>query len=801
MPFFNGFPYSDYDQINLDWVIKTCKEALDTANVTKEYVDNYFDNLDVQEEINNKLQQMADDGDLLALMEDTITSVTDAWLADNITNPSNPPLDSGLTLTNAAAQAKATGDAIAAVAALIPQIDNTLTNSGEAADAKVTGDAIRTLEAVDDVVVEDTRNLWQNGDQTISSATGFRHIVLRHPLPAGTYTLSAEVSSTYTTSSCYIGFSRSQTQSISPDSIFCDFLVSKTGRAANTFILTETAYSVRICTGTASGGTAGYTGAWDNIQIEIGSTATAYIAPWSAIDHTARETFSSAIADLSADVLALDASDTRLLKYLYSKYKDNNIITALSSNTNRGVTFAWDSALKQYHVTGSVSSGYTFAFNLSTATGSWIFNRVKMGSSLCVVSTDPDNLYVQTYYTDSSNNAISGSYQTIKNIGTIMEAPVNAAGFCIRLYAKSDVTFDDYITYTLIDDPSIPLFSSNTQVDLAPMIQARLETYKYCRLARGSFQVSGIDMPASSMLEGVGPGTFVWLKTTATYAIKLWKNCKVSNMTLSGNLGDTDVALSSTVGTRHALLFLGDWSDTSSESSQPKNCILSDLWIRHFTGGALTCDNTGTISRLGVIASNLFIRNCGAGINIPYCSEYHRFTDCSVQDGYYGIVNNAGNNVFVNCDVSKNTVGYITKMVDGSGRSMPNNGHGLVSACTFNHIDYDATTLGKGYAIWIEDNNNGMVFSGGSMFYAKVYIKDSSGIMFTGFNFGRIRQDANTPLPLPFEIVTTDGGTHKLFLSNSIFLASPSVTYTDTNGTTRFICDAVYTKAGVTINV
>lgn len=35
----------------------------------KEYVDNYFENLDVQEEINNKLDQMAEDGSLEALME------------------------------------------------------------------------------------------------------------------------------------------------------------------------------------------------------------------------------------------------------------------------------------------------------------------------------------------------------------------------------------------------------------------------------------------------------------------------------------------------------------------------------------------------------------------------------------------------------------------------------------------------------------------------------------------------------------------------------------------------------------
>lgn len=117
--FINGYPYTDYDQINLDWVIKTCKEAIDKAiqalglaEETKEYVDNYFADLDVQEEINNKIQQMADDGDLLALMTDTITEIVETWLTATITNPSNPPLDTTLTQSSAAAQSKAVGDLI-----------------------------------------------------------------------------------------------------------------------------------------------------------------------------------------------------------------------------------------------------------------------------------------------------------------------------------------------------------------------------------------------------------------------------------------------------------------------------------------------------------------------------------------------------------------------------------------------------------------------------------------------------------------------------------------------------------------
>lgn len=75
-----------------------------------DYVNTYFENLDVQEEINNKLDAMAESGELSALIVPLLPEPVDAWLAEHITNPSNPPLDTSLTLTNAAAPAKTVGD-------------------------------------------------------------------------------------------------------------------------------------------------------------------------------------------------------------------------------------------------------------------------------------------------------------------------------------------------------------------------------------------------------------------------------------------------------------------------------------------------------------------------------------------------------------------------------------------------------------------------------------------------------------------------------------------------------------------
>lgn len=87
--FFNKYPYTDFHELNLDWILETIKNVvaewaatLTAWNETQQawhdeqeafqdlhdYVMNYFDNLDVQEEINNKLDQMAADGTLDALL-------------------------------------------------------------------------------------------------------------------------------------------------------------------------------------------------------------------------------------------------------------------------------------------------------------------------------------------------------------------------------------------------------------------------------------------------------------------------------------------------------------------------------------------------------------------------------------------------------------------------------------------------------------------------------------------------------------------------------------------------------------
>lgn len=81
--FDNKYPYTDYHELNLDWFMGQFKEyeakiitqddkigtMEETVQQFTDFVTHYFDNLDVQQEINNKLDVMAADGTLLQLIQ------------------------------------------------------------------------------------------------------------------------------------------------------------------------------------------------------------------------------------------------------------------------------------------------------------------------------------------------------------------------------------------------------------------------------------------------------------------------------------------------------------------------------------------------------------------------------------------------------------------------------------------------------------------------------------------------------------------------------------------------------------
>ena len=76
---FQNFPYSDFHELNLDWVVKVVKDCLESIEVNNktvaemvEYVKNYFNNLDVSEEIAAKLDEMESNGSLAEIITQSV---------------------------------------------------------------------------------------------------------------------------------------------------------------------------------------------------------------------------------------------------------------------------------------------------------------------------------------------------------------------------------------------------------------------------------------------------------------------------------------------------------------------------------------------------------------------------------------------------------------------------------------------------------------------------------------------------------------------------------------------------------
>ena len=124
MGFFDRYPYTNWHNVNLDWVLERVKEwgqmveannqafqDLEEANASfKEYVTNYLQNLDIQAQIDDKLDRMFESGELTEYLQPYVSDTVTDWLEEHITEPVGVVIDSSLTVAGAAADAKAAGD-------------------------------------------------------------------------------------------------------------------------------------------------------------------------------------------------------------------------------------------------------------------------------------------------------------------------------------------------------------------------------------------------------------------------------------------------------------------------------------------------------------------------------------------------------------------------------------------------------------------------------------------------------------------------------------------------------------------
>ena len=335
--------------------------------------------------------------------------------------------------------------------------------------------------------------------------------------------------------------------------------------------------------------------------------------------------------------------------------------------------------------------------------------------------------------------------------------------------ANNEYVFNNYAqtvnltaTPTIGTDTNNYLASTNNNTDRTADILAMLQSTGVCNLGPGLFVVNNLVMPDNTTL--VGSGEKTWLRLidgNDKFAVKMGKLCQIHNMRIQG--AASAITPSSTVGTRHGIVWTGNYTQTKDWSQNPYYGKLSNLTIERFSGGGITFSDTGYNVRNNMEVINCHIFNCGAGLNISYWSEYHKFTNVQCLFNYYGCINNGGNNTFVNCDFSSNLgIGFL---MDNSQNQSPNNSHGSCVCCVFNH-----TADNTGVGIKILNCNNGFVFSGGQIFFSKIQIEDSAGIEVVSTNFGQSNCD----------IIIKNGGVI-LFANNLHQDTPPSISITNNN--------------------
>ena len=304
-------------------------------------------------------------------------------------------------------------------------------------------------------------------------------------------------------------------------------------------------------------------------------------------------------------------------------------------------------------------------------------------------------------------------------------------------------TYDINVSPTITTDTNGWLQSVDTntseetgKTDMAPAIMAMLTETGYCHLGPGIFYVSGnIDMPEGSVLCGCGSTTIVRLLSSVAsgYAIKMQSYNILRDMIVSGKYSAISVT---TRGTRTGVLFAANHDGSEGETAFDSNfCTIENVWFENFSDSGLRCHNTSNNVRKGLHAIGIFARNCWAGINLDYYSEFNKFVNVCTSLCRYGCINNCGNNVFTSCTFHANSIGFY---VDGT---QPNSGHGTINGCTFCHVGSNA-----GSAITIENMQNGFVISDTQIWYCSVDLTDSSGVSFVGCEFGRGTTDGGATI-------------------------------------------------------
>lgn len=289
-------------------VIPTINNNAEAIIELQEYVANYFDNLDVQEEISNKLDKMAQDGSLTALIKEYIDPIYQSYEAEinqSINNFTNS-VDNRITLIDDKVNAVGSGaPLVASSTSGMTDTSRVYVNTtdgkwyyyngtawtiGGTYQSAEDSETVTELEDLVDEITEIGKNKY-SGTDVIKDNTNRNYIeeTLEVPIPAGTYTMSAVVR--YLEGGHTVIKTNLRFRNDGGEVAQAQIDVGYPERTSVTFTLSEEVTKIRFYGSTGS--TEEYwtdKASYTNIQIEVGLLATDYV-PFhiSAIDTYARE--------------------------------------------------------------------------------------------------------------------------------------------------------------------------------------------------------------------------------------------------------------------------------------------------------------------------------------------------------------------------------------------------------------------------------------------------------------------------------------------------------------------------------
>ena len=359
-----------------------------------------------------------------------------------------------------------------------------------------------------------------------------------------------------------------------------------------------------------------------------------------------------------------------------------------------------------------------------TSDGEWLTND--QGAMIPATVTDPDGNYVTPQF-----RVADGLWFISYDNGNSWREIEGCASNCIASLAQ-----DTQFVYLTLSDGTVitipygnladDIFASAYGVvpgevdpdDMAKLLTDASANKTTIRFNSGTYIFSStINVPSDVSLVGNTKTVFKASSETSPsilMSISNSDNVFISHITFDGGL----TAKPEQEGTQTGL------SVVSSRSVNIENVEFVG-WSKH----GLYSKNMSSYGEEedGKFFKHFQITNCRFYFNycgnyFDYRCEYTQMLNCVWGENYLGTVNCGGNNSYVSCQWNANYTGFQMNN-DGS-----NPAHGGCNGCTFNHNDNQA--------IQIDDCVNGWTFEGCQIFYGKIVLNNSKGVIFNGNIWG-----------------------------------------------------------------